>query len=196
MRVSASSTNSGGSEMNNECPECGTKYSVTEENIGRRIACKKCFTPLLIEPEGLVKDGPAGSAAPKKEKEEAVERPKAPEIEAMEEVSEEEDRSARRRKREREREPEPEAVAVEEERAPRKARKVPDLSVYFDKLKGVGDVATWLYSIGPPTRWKNGILKSIDAASRIGLMENSRRPMKTKRSKRKKKNGKSAPRRR
>jgi hypothetical protein len=44
--------------MNNVCPTCGTAYSVTRNDMGRRIACKKCRTPLMVTEKGLQIDDP------------------------------------------------------------------------------------------------------------------------------------------
>ena len=42
--------------MNNTCPECGAVYTVAQKDVGRRIACKKCRTPLLVTERGLERD--------------------------------------------------------------------------------------------------------------------------------------------
>ncbi|MCE9529741.1 MAG: zinc-ribbon domain-containing protein [Planctomycetes bacterium] len=43
--------------MNNACPECGAVYAIMKKDAGRRIACKKCSTLLVIdEDKGLIKD--------------------------------------------------------------------------------------------------------------------------------------------
>jgi predicted Zn finger-like uncharacterized protein len=34
--------------MNNTCPACGAAYNVSARDIGRRISCKKCGTPLAV----------------------------------------------------------------------------------------------------------------------------------------------------
>jgi len=45
--------------MNNACPECGPVYAVTANDVGQRIACKKCGTPLVVKADGLKRDGGA-----------------------------------------------------------------------------------------------------------------------------------------
>ena len=42
--------------MNNSCPECGAVYSVTSKDVGRRIACKKCRSALIVSERGLERD--------------------------------------------------------------------------------------------------------------------------------------------
>ena len=64
--------------MNNACPECGAVYAVAEKDIGRRIACKKCHSALVVADEGLVLDE-AASSSPRKE--ETSERERGPNIE-------------------------------------------------------------------------------------------------------------------
>ena len=49
--------------MNNSCPNCGAVYNVAAKDIGRRIRCKKCQTPLTVTENGLEVDQPVGSAA-------------------------------------------------------------------------------------------------------------------------------------
>jgi hypothetical protein len=39
--------------MNSACPQCGVVYSVTPKDFGRRIACKRCRTALIVEETGL-----------------------------------------------------------------------------------------------------------------------------------------------
>ena len=39
--------------MNSACPQCGVVYSVTPKDVGRRIACKRCRTALIVEETGL-----------------------------------------------------------------------------------------------------------------------------------------------
>lgn len=50
--------------MNSSCPNCGAVYNVTQKDVGRRIKCKKCSTPLIVTDAGLEVDQPAGAAAP------------------------------------------------------------------------------------------------------------------------------------
>src|SRR5262245_47111110 len=42
--------------MNNTCPECGAVYTVTSKDVGRRIACKKCRSALIVTERGLERD--------------------------------------------------------------------------------------------------------------------------------------------
>jgi predicted Zn finger-like uncharacterized protein len=44
--------------MNNACPECGAVYAVASKDVGRRIACKKCRTLLVVTERGLERDEP------------------------------------------------------------------------------------------------------------------------------------------
>ena len=39
--------------MNNACPKCGRRYQVEPKDIGRRILCKQCGTPLIVTSAGL-----------------------------------------------------------------------------------------------------------------------------------------------
>lgn len=39
--------------MNNACPNCGALYNISSKDIGRRIACKKCRTPLTVDDAGI-----------------------------------------------------------------------------------------------------------------------------------------------
>jgi predicted Zn finger-like uncharacterized protein len=48
--------------MNNSCPSCGAIYNVAQKDIGRRIKCKKCHTPLIVTNAGLEVDQPAAPA--------------------------------------------------------------------------------------------------------------------------------------
>lgn len=55
--------------MNNACPSCGTVYTVTPADVGRRIACAKCATALRVAAAGLEREpaqtpGSAGAATP------------------------------------------------------------------------------------------------------------------------------------
>ena len=54
--------------MNNTCPSCGTLYNVSSRDIGRKLRCKKCSTPLTVTEDGLVVDDgnlDAAGAAPR-----------------------------------------------------------------------------------------------------------------------------------
>ena len=42
--------------MNNNCPECDVLYNVAPKDVGRRLKCKKCGTPLTVTAAGLVRD--------------------------------------------------------------------------------------------------------------------------------------------
>jgi lipopolysaccharide export LptBFGC system permease protein LptF len=45
--------------MNNTCPRCGHVYSVSDRDVGKRLPCKKCRTPLLVDASGIRLDEPA-----------------------------------------------------------------------------------------------------------------------------------------
>lgn len=48
--------------MNNLCPQCGALYTVTQRDLGRRIACKKCRAPLIVAEDGLrIEENVAGA---------------------------------------------------------------------------------------------------------------------------------------
>lgn len=53
--------------MNNTCPTCGALYAVTPNDVGRRLNCKKCGTPLAVADAGLVAaaDAPPPEPAPR-----------------------------------------------------------------------------------------------------------------------------------
>lgn len=48
--------------MNNACPGCGAVYNVTSKDVGRRLKCKKCGSPMIITEQGIEPEGAAGSA--------------------------------------------------------------------------------------------------------------------------------------
>ena len=48
--------------MNNTCPECGAVYNVSVKDIGRRVACRKCKSALVIDESGLRLDGQSDAA--------------------------------------------------------------------------------------------------------------------------------------
>lgn len=50
--------------MNNTCPACGTVYTVSPNDIGRRVRCKRCNASLMVGPEGLMLALEAATAAP------------------------------------------------------------------------------------------------------------------------------------
>lgn len=81
--------------MNNSCPSCGAIYNVAAKDVGRRIRCKKCGTPLTVTEAGLEVDDP--DAAPRPE-------PVPPTPDAADEFEEEEEERPRRgRSRDRDR---------------------------------------------------------------------------------------------
>jgi predicted Zn finger-like uncharacterized protein len=49
--------------VNNTCPSCGAVYNVAAKDVGRKIKCKKCSTPLLVSDAGLVVDAPPPAVA-------------------------------------------------------------------------------------------------------------------------------------
>jgi predicted Zn finger-like uncharacterized protein len=117
--------------MNNSCPECGAVYAVAEKDIGRRIACKKCNTALIVAEEGLVRDD---ATTPPPRRDDALDRPRS--------RDDDEDRPRRRRPRD-------DDDDMDDDR-PRRP-KGPGMGAYIEKLKGVkvgGDVSTWLFGIG------------------------------------------------
>lgn len=48
--------------MNNSCPSCGAVYNVAAKDVGRKIKCKKCSSPLLVSDVGLVVDSMPAAA--------------------------------------------------------------------------------------------------------------------------------------
>lgn len=80
--------------MNNTCPSCGAQYNVAAKDIGRRIKCKKCGTPLIVAESGLEVDDP--DAIPRPE-------PVPPAADAADEFEDEDDRPRRGRGRDRDR---------------------------------------------------------------------------------------------
>jgi predicted Zn finger-like uncharacterized protein len=48
--------------VNNTCPSCGAVYNVAAKDVGRKIKCKKCSTPLVVSDAGLVVDAPPAAA--------------------------------------------------------------------------------------------------------------------------------------
>lgn len=57
--------------MNTKCPSCETEYAVTEKDIGRRIACAKCSTHLVVDANGL-RETASGLAESRSEKKSSV----------------------------------------------------------------------------------------------------------------------------
>lgn len=49
--------------MNNSCPSCGAIYNVAGKDIGRRLKCKKCGTPLTVTDAGIALDQPSAEPA-------------------------------------------------------------------------------------------------------------------------------------
>ncbi len=126
--------------MNNACPECGAVYAVAEKDVGRRIACKKCNTALIVKDEGLVRDDIAATS--KREDAPDRDRPRARDDDDRPRRRDEEDDDRPRRRRDRD-----DDDVGERPRKPRG----PGMGEYIKKLKGMGgmaDVSTWLYGIG------------------------------------------------
>ena len=111
--------------MNNACPECGAVYAVAEKDIGRRIACKKCLTALIVADEGLKREDDAGDVPRRRERN-----------------PDEDDRGSKRS------EPDEEEPVGRKSRGNRKARSGPGAGELLNKLKSLADVATWLYAFG------------------------------------------------
>ena len=124
--------------MNNACPGCGAVYAVAEKDIGRRIACKKCSASLIVAEDGLRYDDSA-AVPPKKEEPAERERSRDRDRDRDDRDRDDDDRGSRR-KRDRE--------ETDEEREARKARRAAATADFMNKLKGIGDVPTWLYAIG------------------------------------------------
>lgn len=146
--------------MNNACPECGAVYAVAEKDVGRRIACKKCNTALIVKDEGLVRD--EGAAAPKKEDTADRDRPRARDDDdrPRRRDDDEDDRPRRRRDRDDD----------DGSERPRKPRG-PGMGEYIKKLKGMGgmaDVSTWLYGIGLFLTVYSYFSPQIDKAKTLG----------------------------
>jgi hypothetical protein len=49
--------------VNNTCPPCGAIYNVAQKDVGRKIKCKKCGTPLMVTDAGFVVDAPPATPA-------------------------------------------------------------------------------------------------------------------------------------
>jgi predicted Zn finger-like uncharacterized protein len=120
--------------MNNACPECGAVYAVAEKDIGRRIACKKCNSALIVTEEGLTRDDPP---APRKDDSGERSRARVEDDRPSRRGDDDDDRPRRRRGRDDD----------EEEERPKRPRG-PGLGEYVKKLKNFGDLATWLYGAG------------------------------------------------
>ena len=130
--------------MNNACPECGAIYAVAEKDIGRRIACKKCNTSLVVTGEGLERDAPAAPPASSK-KDRAADRDRDWNLEDDDGSGRKRDDRGSRRRRGRDEDDDDKG-----ESRPRKPRG-PGAGEILNKLKGlksVADVPTWLYGIG------------------------------------------------
>jgi len=123
--------------MNNACPECGAIYAVAEKDIGRKIACKKCNAALVVTEEGLERAGPATPSS-KRDDSAEKERDWNRDDDDRARKRDDEDRGGRRRRN---------RDDDDKEARPRKPRG-PGAGEILNKLKGVADVATWLYGIG------------------------------------------------
>ncbi len=126
--------------MNNACPGCGAVYAVAEKDIGRRIACKKCSAALIVADDGLRYDEEA--AAPPARREDEPERERGRDRDRDEDRERDDEDRGSRRRRDRDRE------ETDEEREARRARRAAATADIMNKIKGIGDVATWLYAIG------------------------------------------------
>ncbi len=127
--------------VNNACPECGAIYAVVEKDIGRRIACKRCATPLVVGEEGLKREDVDGTKVKAAEEEPS---PRSRERDDDRERKRDRDDDDRERGRSRGR-----GRDDDDDRPARgKARSGPKFGELFAKLKGMGDLPTWLYGIG------------------------------------------------
>jgi predicted Zn finger-like uncharacterized protein len=132
--------------MNNACPECGAIYAVAEKDIGRRIACKKCNTALVVAEEGLRRDS---EAAPPKADDADRDRARDDDDRGRRRERDDEDRGERRGEDDRGRRRGRDDDDGRDRDRERKVRTGPGVGeVLISKLKSVGDVATWLYAIG------------------------------------------------
>jgi hypothetical protein len=153
--------------MNNACPECAAIYAVAEKDIGRRIACKRCSTPLVVGEEGL-------------KREEDVEPPKlTPEEEPASKSKDRDDDRERKRDRDDDSRDRPRSRSRgrnddDDRPARRPESSAPALGPLLAKLKGVGDVPTWLYGIGlffVVYSFFSGRIDDAKVSSRQGYLE-------------------------
>lgn len=160
--------------MNNACPGCGAVYAVAEKDIGRRIACKKCSASLIVADDGLQLDEAAAAPPPPKDDDDDRGRGRGRD---RDRDRDEDDRGRRKdrdrdrdrddddRGRKREREETPEEKAEREERRAKRAAATADM---LNKLKGLGDVPTWLYGIGLLITIYSFFAPHIDRAKVLG----------------------------
>jgi hypothetical protein len=118
--------------MNNACPECAAIYTVAEKDIGRRIACKRCATPLVVGPEGLKRESietgvPVEEGTSRRDRDDDRDRRRS--------LDDDDDRG-RSRSRD-----------SDDDRA-RRGKGGIKIGKMFSRLKGWGDLATWLYGVG------------------------------------------------
>jgi predicted Zn finger-like uncharacterized protein len=130
--------------MNNACPECGAVYAVSDKDIGRRIACKKCNAALIVTEQGLEDDGP-GAVTSKREDAPERERGRGD--------------SGRRRNRD-----------ADSGVRPRRSR-IPAAGEILKKIKAVADIPTWLFGVGlliSIYSFHTPMIDSANVLSRIG----------------------------
>jgi hypothetical protein len=147
--------------MNNACPGCGAVYAVAEKDIGRRIACKKCSASLIVAEDGLRYDESAAATPP------APERDRGRDRDADDRGRDDDDRGGRKR-RDRDRDRDRDREETDEEREARRARRAAATNEVMNKLKSIGDVATWLYAIGLVLVIYAKYSSEIDEAKHVG----------------------------
>lgn len=135
--------------MNNACPECSAVYAVAEKDIGRRISCKKCNTALIVSEEGLKRDDSAASPPKKEEAERGRDRD---EDDDRPRKRDDDERASRKRDRDDDdRTGRKKDRGDDEEEHPRERKKRTGPSFFesfANKMKGLADVATWIYGMG------------------------------------------------
>lgn len=147
--------------MNNACPGCGAVYAVAEKDIGRRIACKKCSASLIVAEDGLRYDEATAASPPAPERDRGRDRDR----DADDRGRDDDDRGARKRRdRDRDRDRE----ETDEDREARRARRAAATNEVMNKLKSIGDVATWLYAIGLVLVIYAKYSSEIDEAKHVG----------------------------
>jgi hypothetical protein len=140
--------------MNNACPGCGAAYAVAEKDVGRRIACKKCGTALIVAATGLVRDDvDAPSPPPNADDDEPRNR-------RRERDDDDDDRSRRKRPRDDD--------SGDSGRAARRKARAAQASEWLNKLRVIADVPTWLYGIGLFLAIYGFFASRIDQAKLLG----------------------------
>ena len=170
--------------MNNACPECGAVYAVAEKDIGRRIACKKCNTALIVAEDGLNRDLSFAPPPPKKDDSAERERSRVREDDERPRKRDRDDEERASRKKDRDDDDRPNRKKDRgddgddaERPRERKKRTGPGAGEILHKLKGVADVATWIYGIGlflTIYSFFSPVIDSAKVASRQGYYESEK----------------------